>query len=67
MEDLIQDERNEAFEQGIERGVEQGREEGANLFKQVLTRLKQGDNRDDIMQELSVSEKMVQEAEAFLA
>jgi flagellar biosynthesis/type III secretory pathway protein FliH len=70
MEDLIQDERNEAFDQGVEQGREEGREEGrkegANLFKQVLTRLKRGDDRDDIMRELSVSEKIVQEAEALL-
>jgi predicted transposase/invertase (TIGR01784 family) len=70
MEELIQDERRaaleEGIEQGIEQGLEQGREEGANLFKQVLTRLKRGDNREDIMRELSVSEKMVQEAETLL-
>jgi predicted transposase YdaD len=58
MEDL----RNEAFDQGRE----EGREEGANLFKQVLTRLKRGDNREDVMRELSVSEEMVQEAEVLL-
>jgi hypothetical protein len=59
MEELIQDECKVA--------LEKGREEGANLFKQVLTRLKQGDSREDIMRELSVSEEMIQEAEVFLA
>jgi hypothetical protein len=55
MEELIQEERKEA------------REEGVNLFEQVLTRLKNGDSKESIMRDLSVSDEIIKRAQALLA
>jgi predicted transposase YdaD len=63
MEELIQEERKEAFEEGRREGIE----ESANLCAEVLTCLKNGDSMESIMRNLSVSEEFVQKVQALLA
>jgi predicted transposase YdaD len=63
MEELIQEERKEAFEEGRREGIE----ESAILCAEVLTCLKNGDSMESIMRTLSVSEEFVQKVQALLA
>jgi flagellar biosynthesis/type III secretory pathway protein FliH len=78
MEELIQEERKEAYAEAFEEGrreayaeaFEEGRREGieesAILCAEVLTRLKNGDSTESIMRNLSVSEEFVQRLQALL-
>jgi flagellar biosynthesis/type III secretory pathway protein FliH len=70
MEELIQEEckaaREEALEEGRAEGRKEGLEEGAILFEQVLTRLKNGDSKESIMRDLSVSDELIKRAQALL-
>jgi flagellar biosynthesis/type III secretory pathway protein FliH len=71
MEELIQEERKEAyaeaFEEGRREGIKEGIEESAILCAEVLTCLKNGDSMESIMRNLSVSEEFVQRLQALLA
>jgi flagellar biosynthesis/type III secretory pathway protein FliH len=83
MEELIQEERKEAyaeafeegrreayaeaFEEGRREGIKEGIEESAILCAEVLTCLKNGDSMESIMRYLSVSEEFVQRLQALLA
>jgi flagellar biosynthesis/type III secretory pathway protein FliH len=59
--------REEGREEGRAEGREEGREEGVHLFEQVLSRLKNGDSKENIMQDLSVSDEFIKRAQALLA
>jgi predicted transposase/invertase (TIGR01784 family) len=67
MEELIQEECKVAREEALEEGREEGREEGVHLFEQVLSRLKNGDSKESIMRDLSVSDELIKRAQALLA
>jgi predicted transposase YdaD len=67
MEELIQEERKEAYAEAFEEGRREGIEESAILCAEVLTCLKNGDSMESIMRNLSVSEEFVQKVQALLA